>query len=100
MPTPLSDTQIQRIAAAVEEGRPQRVYFTAEAVGMQEGRSGTVVALASPAEPDYVHVRPSGSNDTLAFSPSELTLTPPPRRRVGAQRPRTEAENPDLFDGQ
>ncbi|MEV0766419.1 hypothetical protein [Nocardia sp. NPDC050435] len=79
MPTSLSDNQIQHIAAAIEAGRPTRVYFTADAVGMEEGRAGTVVSIASRTEPDYLHVRPAGSKDTLAFSPAELTLTKPRR---------------------
>ncbi|MEV6278675.1 hypothetical protein [Nocardia sp. NPDC051832] len=98
MPTFLSDNQIQRIAAAVEAGRSPRVYFTADAVGMEEGRSGMVVALAPPTEPDYLHVRPSGSRDTLAFSPTELTLTKPARRHTAPRRSRAKAESPSLFD--
>ncbi|GAB2664220.1 hypothetical protein ACWDYH_32690 [Nocardia goodfellowii] len=94
----LSDNQVQQIAAAIEAGRRPRVYFTADAVGMEEGRSGVVVEVASPAEPDYLHVRPTGSRDTLAFSPTELTLSRPARRRSAPQRPRADDESPSLFE--
>ncbi|RDI63896.1 hypothetical protein [Nocardia pseudobrasiliensis] len=79
-PKPLSDSEIRRIAADVEAGRRRTVWFTADAVGMTEGRSGKVVAVADRSEPDYLRVRPSGSSDTLAFSPAELTLTRPERQ--------------------
>ncbi|WP_162958209.1 hypothetical protein [Nocardia yunnanensis] len=77
--TSLSDTEIQRIAAQLAVGRPPRVWFTADAVGMTEGHSGRVVALADPTEPDYLRVRPAGTDDVLAFSPTELSLTKPSR---------------------
>ncbi|MCU1646179.1 MAG: hypothetical protein JWN03_6454 [Nocardia sp.] len=92
----LSDTEIQHITAEIAAGRPPRVWFTAEAVGMPEGQSGKVRALADPNEPDYLRVQPTGSDDTLAFSPTELTLTKPSRRRTTHQRPDTEP--PTLFD--
>ncbi|MEV0248845.1 hypothetical protein AB0H76_19740 [Nocardia sp. NPDC050712] len=98
MPTSLSDNQIQRIASAVEAGRRPRVYFTADAVGMEEGRSGMVVAVAARTEPDFLHVRPTGSNDTLAFSPTELTVVRPADRHTPARRPRAAAETPSLLD--
>ncbi|WP_194820183.1 hypothetical protein [Nocardia sp. XZ_19_385] len=93
MPTSLSDNQIQVIATAIESGRAPRVYFTEAAAGMVEGRSGKVVAVADLSEPDSLRVRPAGLNDTLAFSPSELTLTKPSRRRSG-NPPRGEANLP------
>ena len=87
-PNPLSDTEVRRIAADIDAGRPPTVWFTADAVGITEGRSGKVVALADPSEPDYLRVRPTGSTDVLAFSPTELTLARPARRST-QQRPAT-----------
>ncbi|WP_036569396.1 hypothetical protein, partial [Nocardia sp. BMG51109] len=85
---PLSDSEIRQIAADIDAGRPPTVWFTADAVGITEGRSGKVVALADPSEPDYLRVRPTGSTDVLAFSPTELTLARPARRRAAQQHPR------------
>lgn len=80
--TSLSDTEIDRIATDLEAGRLPRVWFTVDAVGMPAGQSGKVVALAARTEPDFLQVRPTGSHDTLAFSPTELTFIRPPRRRI------------------
>ncbi|GAB2641054.1 DUF6319 family protein [Nocardia goodfellowii] len=78
-PKPLSDTEIQQIAQDIEGGRPPMVWFTAAAVGVPEGRSGKVVSLGDPADGDFLQVRPTGSKDVLSFSPTEVTLTKPPR---------------------
>ncbi len=78
----LSDNEIRRLAGEIEAGRRPTVWFTAEAVGLREGGSGKIVAIADPTEPDYLRVRPSGSTDTLAFSPDELTLVNPTRHRT------------------
>ncbi|WP_107661219.1 hypothetical protein [Nocardia suismassiliense] len=83
----MSQSDIQRIAVAVAAGRTPTVYFTAAAEMMEEGRSGKVVAVAETSQPDPLHVRPSRSNDTLAFSPNELTLTKPVRRTRASPRP-------------
>ncbi len=80
-PIALSDNQIQTLATELAAGRSPTVWFTADAVGIDPSRSGKVVALSDPAEPDWIRVRPAGSTDTLAFSPSELTLTRPARRQ-------------------
>lgn len=64
------------------------VWFTAEAVGVPEGRSGKVLALGDPAEGDFLQVRPTGSKDVLSFSPTEVTLTKPARRTAPAAKPR------------
>ncbi|MFJ4655213.1 hypothetical protein ACIP5Y_28385 [Nocardia sp. NPDC088792] len=98
--TSLSDTDIQRIAAEVEAGRSPRVWFTADAVGIDEGRSGKVVAVADPTEPDYLHVLPTGSDDALAFSPDELSITRPPRRQhtTHKQHHHADTTSPSLFD--
>lgn len=86
-PNSLSDTEIERLAAEIDAGRAPIVWFTAAAVGVDEGRSGKVVAIAHPSEPDFLRVRLTGSTDTLAFSPTELTLARPPRRHSTHQQP-------------
>lgn len=78
-PKPLSDTEIEQIATDIAVGRPPMVWFTAAAVGIPEGRSGKVVALGDPTDGDFLQVRPTGSKDVLSFSPTEVTLTKPPR---------------------
>ncbi|UAK35150.1 DUF6319 family protein [Nocardia asteroides] len=82
-PQPLSDSEIQQIAADLAGGRPPMVWFTAAAVGVPEGRSGKVIALGDPADGDFLQVRPTGSKDVLSFSPTEVTLTKPPRGAAG-----------------
>ncbi|WP_157124634.1 hypothetical protein [Nocardia pseudovaccinii] len=81
----LSDTEIRQLAAALAAGRSPTVWFTSAAVGIAEGRSGTLVAVADPSEPDHLRVRPSRSADTLAFSPIELTLARPAPRTTRQQ---------------
>lgn len=93
-PKPLSDTEIQHIADEVTAGRPPMVWFTAAAVGVDEGRSGKVVALGDPADGDYLQVRPTGSKDVLSFSPTEVTLTKPSRDRVTGAQPSSRKEPP------
>ncbi|MFC9894132.1 DUF6319 family protein [Nocardia sp. NPDC127579] len=78
-PKPLSDTEIEQIATDIAGGHPPMVWFTAAAVGVPAGRSGKVVALGDPADGDFLQVRPTGSKDVLSFSPTEVTLTKPPR---------------------
>ncbi|MFF3224129.1 hypothetical protein ACFYV7_15155 [Nocardia suismassiliense] len=90
----MSDIDLQRLAAELVEGRSPTVWFTADAVGVQEGGSGKLIAIADPAEPDHLRVKPAGSADTLAFSPAELTLTRPARR----QRRRSCPQTASLFD--
>ncbi|MBB5912067.1 hypothetical protein BJY24_000934 [Nocardia transvalensis] len=84
-PQPLSDTEIRQIAADIADDRPPMVWFTADAVGVPEGRSGKVVALGDPAEGDFLQVRPTGSKDVLSFSPTEVTLAKPARRTPAAK---------------
>ncbi|WP_245718284.1 DUF6319 family protein [Nocardia miyunensis] len=86
----MSDTEIRQIAADLAADRPPMVWFTAEAVGVPEGRSGKVLALGDPAEGDFLQVRPTGSKDVLSFSPTEVTLTKPARRTAppAAAKPR------------
>ncbi|MGQ4599164.1 DUF6319 family protein [Nocardia sp. R6R-6] len=83
-PQPLSDSEIQQIATDLAGGRPPMVWFTAAAVGVPEGRSGKVIALGDPADGDFLQIRPTGSKDVLSFSPTEVTLTKPPRAAAGA----------------
>ncbi|WP_405177870.1 DUF6319 family protein [Nocardia sp. NBC_01377] len=85
-PKPLSDTEIEQIATEIAGGRPPMVWFTAAAVGVAEGRSGKVVALGDPTDGDFLQVRPTGSKDVLSFSPTEVTLTKPPRPSPPAQK--------------
>ncbi|MEV6321300.1 DUF6319 family protein [Nocardia sp. NPDC051787] len=82
-PQPLSDSEIQQIATDIAGGRPPMVWFTSAAVGVPEGRSGKVIALGDPADGDFLQVRPTGSKDVLSFSPTEVTLTKPPRGAAG-----------------
>ncbi|RJO79811.1 hypothetical protein D5S18_00585 [Nocardia panacis] len=90
-PQPLSDTEIQQIAAEVADGRPPMVWFTAAAVGIPAGRSGKVVALGDPSDGDFLQVRPTGSKDVLSFSPLEVTLTKPQRDKAVPKKAATKA---------
>ncbi|MEU2030445.1 DUF6319 family protein [Nocardia amamiensis] len=83
-PQPLSDSEIQQIATDIAGGRPPMVWFTSAAVGVPEGRSGKVIALGDPADGDFLQIRPTGSKDVLSFSPTEVTLTKPPRGAAGS----------------
>jgi len=82
----LSDEDLAQLRAELAGGRPPMVWFTSAAVGVPAGGSAKIVAFADPAEGDFVQVRPTGSKDALSFSPSELTRTRPPRKRVTAGR--------------
>ncbi|WP_433717383.1 hypothetical protein ACQP2U_43425 (plasmid) [Nocardia sp. CA-084685] len=94
----MSSTELQQLAADIEAGRSPTVWFTDAAVGIDQGRSGKLIEIADPTEPDHLRVKPAGSSDTLAFSPTELTLTKPARRRTTHQRHHTSAETASLFD--
>ncbi|MEU6829313.1 DUF6319 family protein [Nocardia beijingensis] len=93
-PQPLSDSEIQQIAAEIAGGRPPMVWFTAAAVGVPEGRSGKVISLGDPADGDFLQVRPTGSKDVLSFSPTEVTLTKPPRGATAQPKQSTRKESP------
>jgi hypothetical protein len=80
----LSSDEVQQLRDELAQGNSPTVWFTAEAVGVPEGRSGKVIALDEPAEGDFVQVRPASSKDTLSFSASEVTLVKPPRKRKSA----------------
>ncbi|MEV0436239.1 DUF6319 family protein [Nocardia sp. NPDC050413] len=78
-PPVLSEAELARIAGELAEGKPPMVWFTSAAVGIEEGKSGKIVALGDPADGDFLQVRPTGSKDVLSFGPSEVTLTKPAR---------------------
>ncbi|GGL09401.1 DUF6319 family protein [Nocardia jinanensis] len=78
-PKPLSDNDLDQIAAEIDAGRPPMVWFTTAAVGVTEGRSGKVVSLGDPADGDFLQIRPTGSKDVLSFGPTEVTLVKPQR---------------------
>jgi hypothetical protein len=80
-PGSLSDEDVEHLRDELVRGREPTVWFTADAVGVEAGRSARVVALNDPDEVDYIQVRPAGSHDELSFSPSELTLERPGRKR-------------------
>lgn len=82
-PSPLSTEQIDQLRTELADGRRPMVWFTPAAVGVDAGRSAKVVALSEPYEGDFIQVRPTGSHDDLSFSPNELTMDKPPRRRKG-----------------
>jgi hypothetical protein len=86
MPRPrsLSEQEVQQLRAELAGGQSPTVWFTSSAVGVPQGRSGRVIALTEPNEGDFVQVRPTGSKDALSFSPGELTLVRPPRKREEA----------------
>ncbi|WP_433200788.1 DUF6319 family protein [Nocardia sp. CA-107356] len=83
----MSDTEIQQIATDIAGGRPPMVWFTAAAVGVPEGRSGKVVEIGDRSESDFLRVKPTGSKDVLSFSPTEVTLTKPPRDKAATASP-------------
>lgn len=87
----LSTEQIDHLSAELDAGRQPVVWFTPAAVGVDAGRSAKVIAIDKPAEGDFIQVRPTGSSDTLSFSPSELTMDRPPRRKAGKPAAKTAA---------
>ncbi|MFI9533143.1 DUF6319 family protein [Nocardia fusca] len=86
-PKPLSDNDLEQIAAEIDAGRPPMVWFTAAAVGVTEGRSGKVVSLGDPADGDFLQIRPTGSKDVLSFGPTEVTLVKPQRDKPATAPP-------------
>jgi hypothetical protein len=87
LPGSLSDQDVEHLRDELVRGREPTVWFTAEAVGVEAGRSARVVGLNDPVEGDYIQVRPAGSHDELSFSPGELTLVRPGRKRSPADVP-------------
>jgi Family of unknown function (DUF6319) len=84
-PPPLSTEQIDQLRTELADGRLPMVWFTPAAVGVDAGRSAKVLAMNEPAEGDFIQVRPTGSHDELSFSPNELTMEKPPRRKKSAE---------------
>ncbi len=78
---PLSSDDVRELRKELTAGTTPTVWFTASAVGVQEGRSGKVVALDDSEEGDFIQVRPAGSKDVLSFSAGEVTVVKPPRKR-------------------
>jgi hypothetical protein len=86
-PGSLSEEDVEHLRDELVRGREPTVWFTADAVGVEAGRSARVVGLNDPVEGDFIQVRPAGSHDELSFSPSELTLERPGRKRSPAEVP-------------
>ncbi|QUQ72041.1 DUF6319 family protein [Kutzneria sp. CA-103260] len=86
-PGSLSDEDVEHLRDELVRGREPTVWFTADAVGVEAGRSARVVGLNDPVEGDFIQVRPAGSHDELSFSPGELTLERPGRKRSPAGPP-------------
>ncbi|MBP2472997.1 chemotaxis protein histidine kinase CheA [Crossiella equi] len=84
MPQALSEPDLEFVRGELTEGRLPIVWFTSSAVGVEEGRSGKVLALGDESEGDFIQVRPTGSMDVLSFSPSEITITKPSRKRAAS----------------
>ncbi|MFI0469324.1 DUF6319 family protein [Saccharopolyspora sp. 5N102] len=85
--SPLSSDELRGIREELNAGTTPTVWFTGSAVGVQEGRSGKVVALGEPAEGDFIQVRPAGSKDVLSFSAAEVTKVKPPRKKAAPPEP-------------
>ncbi|MGP4020462.1 DUF6319 family protein [Saccharopolyspora sp. 5N708] len=92
--SPLSSDELREIREELTAGTTPTVWFTGSAVGVQEGRSGKVVALGEPAEGDFIQVRPAGSKDVLSFSAAEVTRVKPPRKRAVPDQPPAKAAAP------
>ncbi|MBA8825137.1 hypothetical protein FHX42_002488 [Saccharopolyspora lacisalsi] len=76
----LSSEEINGLREELAAGTTPTVWFTAAAVGVEQGRSGKVTALGEPAEGDFIQVRPAGSKDVLSFSAGEVTVVKPERK--------------------
>ncbi|MBM7776249.1 hypothetical protein JOD54_006453 [Actinokineospora baliensis] len=83
----LDEADIERLRAALAEGKPTPVWFTSAAVGVETGQQAKVIAFDEPAEGDFIQVRPHGSRDVLSFSPAELTTVKPPARPKAVAAP-------------
>ncbi|WP_330277920.1 DUF6319 family protein [Lentzea sp. NBC_00516] len=90
----LSAEDVDSLRSQLDEGTVPMVWFTAAAVGMEEGRSAKLLAVTDPPEGDFIQVRPTGSKDEMSFSPAELTLEKPPPRKKPATPPPAPAEPP------
>ncbi|KOV83417.1 hypothetical protein ADL03_20100 [Nocardia sp. NRRL S-836] len=90
----LSAEDVDSLRSQLDGGTQPLVWFTAAAVGMEEGRSAKVLAFTDPEEGDFIQVRPTGSKDEMSFGPSELTLEKPPPRKKPATPPAAPPEPP------
>jgi hypothetical protein len=90
----LSAEDVVDLRSQLDEGSQPMVWFTAAAVGMEEGRSAKLLAVTDPPEGDFIQVRPTGSKDEMSFSPAELTLEKPPPRKKPATPPPAQPEPP------
>ncbi|MFJ8966571.1 DUF6319 family protein [Lentzea sp. NPDC102401] len=90
----LSAEDVDSLRSQLDEGTVPMVWFTAAAVGMEEGRSAKLLAVTDPPEGDFIQVRPTGSKDEMSFSPAELTLEKPPPRKKPATPPPAPPEPP------
>ncbi|MDX8149605.1 DUF6319 family protein [Lentzea sp. BCCO 10_0061] len=90
----LSAEDVDSLRSQLNEGTVPMVWFTAAAVGMEEGRSAKLLAVTDPPEGDFIQVRPTGSKDEMSFSPAELTLEKPPPRKKPATPPPAPPEPP------
>jgi hypothetical protein len=88
----LSPQDLDHLRAELAAGRPPAVWFTSAAVGVEAGRSAKVIAFTDPDEGDFIQVRPTGSKDEMSFSPAELTVEKPPRKKAPATRASVPAE--------
>ncbi|TDC96315.1 cell wall anchor protein [Saccharopolyspora aridisoli] len=92
--SPLSSDELRTIREELSAGTTPTVWFTSSAVGVQEGRSGKVIALGEPAEGDFIQVRPAGSKDVLSFSTAEVTQVKPPRKKPTPEPAKPAARTP------
>lgn len=83
----LSSDEVRGLREELTSGNSPTVWFTSSAVGVPEGRSGKVTALDDSEEGDFIQVRPAGTKDVLSFSPGEVTLVKPPRKRKEQETP-------------
>jgi hypothetical protein len=90
----LSAEDVDSLRSQLDEGTVPMVWFTAAAVGMEEGRSAKLLAVTDPPEGDFIQVRPTGSKDEMSFSPAELTLEKPPPRKKPATPPPAPVQPP------
>ncbi|MEO6085420.1 MAG: DUF6319 family protein [Umezawaea sp.] len=90
----LSPQDLDHLRAELAEGRQPAVWFTSAAVGVEAGRSAKVIAFTEPEEGDFIQVRPTGERDEISFSPSELTVEKPPRKKAPVAKPPVKAPEP------
>jgi hypothetical protein len=90
----LSPQDLEHLRAELAEGRQPAVWFTSAAVGVEAGRSAKVIAFTEPAEGDFIQVRPTGERDEISFSPAELTVEKPARKKAPAAKPPVKAPEP------